>query len=81
MIVLSSPFYCRQTFNHFDLAELLVTVNNSGKMSKIDDGRKNLDERRTRGITVCGNRSKMLKPADADQSRTTIVLRTRLNIE
>ena len=36
MIVFGRPFYCRQTLNHFDLAELLLAVNTSDKINNSD---------------------------------------------
>ena len=36
VIVFVRPFYCRQTLNHFEVVELLVTVNKNDKINNSD---------------------------------------------
>ena len=40
MIVFGCPSYCRRTLNHFDLIEMLLTINDRDKVLKTDGGLK-----------------------------------------
>lgn len=38
MVVFGCPSYCRRTLDHFDLAELLLTVNNNDTIVRTGSG-------------------------------------------